>query len=190
MGSFINNLHVQDRPIDSVTSELSKLVTRDAYLVPSGDNWVTIYPDDAEPQPELAQKLSAVLNAGVFSTMLHDEDILLYNLYESGVLTDDFNSNPLYFTEQLEDEDEITSSDGSPDVLVKYALAGTSTAEISETLDEIKMETFASEGLTNLCHLFGIDEACARTSLRYIKRGELIPHRTLIAVSPAVHSGG
>jgi hypothetical protein len=191
MGSFINNLHIHRRSVEVVRSELAAIITRDAFLVQSGDNWVTIYPDDHESQSELAEKLSIVLSAAVFATMVHDDDILLYSLYENGLLTDEFNSNPLYFREQLEDEDEeIISSDGSPDVLVKYALAGTSTGEIRETLDEIKMETFASEGLTSLCHLFGIDEACARASLRYVKGGELIPHRTLIAVSPAKGSGG
>jgi len=164
---------------------MSDIITRDAYLVKSGDNWVTIYPDNSDPFPELAQHLSFVLNTGVFATMVHGDDILLYTLYEDGVLTDEFNSNPLYFIEQLEEDDEIAPSDGSPDVLVKYALAGTSTAEIRETLDEIRMETSASEGLTSLCHLFGIDEACGRASLHYIKRGEVIQHRTLILVSPA-----
>ena len=187
MGSFINNIHIYGLTEQDVINVLKPTIKAPAHVAVSGINWVSVYPAESEAVQDLAQKLSAELSTGVFAMMVHDDDILFFHVFEHGMMVDEFNSNPLYFSDTTGDEtgdEEAEEANGNPDVLLKYALPGTPASEIRETLEEIKLELFASHGLTSLAHIFGIDDTCARATSRHIKRGETIPGIELRVVTP------
>src|SRR2546421_4099689 len=65
-----------------------------------------------EKPAELAAQISGHFQCAVLATLNHDDDILYFELYENGVKTDEYNSNPAYFDEDAE-SDEPSGGDAT-----------------------------------------------------------------------------
>jgi len=187
MGTFITNFHVRGRSQEDVTAALTPLLKSDAYLAKSGEQWVTVCPPDIHDADALARELSSALSTVVFSTMVHDSDVLMYIVHDNGEEIDSYNSNPGYFDdgdeeEDGEEEDEIRT--GSSDILARFAVAGVSSAQIRATLDH--EELFVEKKLSDLAEHLGIDSVCVCASYRYLKRHPEDFDRNFAVVSPPV----
>ena len=53
---------------------------------------------DQEKIAKLAEQLSADLQSAVFAVLNHDSDILWYQLYQNGKLSDEYDSTPGYWS--------------------------------------------------------------------------------------------
>lgn len=83
------------------------LVRRKAMVSTVSSGVIVVFDKDANSQDEdiaidLARMLSADMNAVVLAVLNHDDDILMYWLFESGTQIDSYNSCPDYFADVSE----------------------------------------------------------------------------------------
>lgn len=194
MGAFIDNCHVYTRSLDTLKSDLSRMIAADAYVTKSGEEWVSIYVGESESPDDIARKLSSSLNTGALAFNVHDSDVFRYVLYEKGIHTDGYVSNLDYFDGGMEEDvdaeeiaaDEIDGMTGNPGALIKYTPRGRTEKAIQDALDAAREATFAEDGLARLAELIGIDPQCARSCMRYLpETGYTIERRTLELVRPS-----
>ncbi len=83
------------------------LAGRKAIVSPESGGCVVAYDEASDDQDQeviaaLAADLSGSLRCPVLAVLDHDDDILWYRLYESGELTDEYDSSPGYFDPSAE----------------------------------------------------------------------------------------
>lgn len=105
MGSFYVNFVARTKNRGEVGNLLAG---RDAYISPVLDEVVLFYDREADAQDwplieKLAREFSDRLATVILATLNHDDDILMYCLFENGEERDSYNSAPDYF------EDTYTS---------------------------------------------------------------------------------
>lgn len=194
MGSFINNCHVFTNSPESAGDALTSTITANAYITVSGKNWVSVFPDENDSVPDIAQALSAALSTCAIAIMVHDSDVLLYWLYEDGVLTDEYNSKPDYFEgapgedgEDIEpvDENERLRAGGTPEILSKYSTQGVPPNTFRDILQGAESDVFVESSLTKLGEALGIDGDCVNAAMRYLENDDTeIDMAQLTPVSP------
>lgn len=110
MGSFYVNVTLRG-PSQEQVLKLLRRDRREAYVSPTRDGFTAVYDSEADSQDlevleELTRELSAELRCPAFAVLNHDDDILLYRLYEAGEKVDEYDSSPGYFsTEEPDDAD-------------------------------------------------------------------------------------
>ena len=108
MGSFYTNITVRTADTDNVAAAVRQ-ANRTALIAPP-ENDATVVFDEASEQQDvevlraLAQHLSRACECPALAILNHDDDVLVYLLYDAGKLVDEYNSAPGYF-----------DSDGDPD---------------------------------------------------------------------------
>jgi hypothetical protein len=95
-----------ERPLDPGPSHLAYL------LSPRQGNWTTIIQafeerDDAPFLADLSNRLSQQLQTHSLAILLHEGDILFYNLDYRGTPRDGYTSNPQFFADELLSEAEV-----------------------------------------------------------------------------------
>lgn len=100
MGAFYVNYTVKDADRNSIVRALSG---RKAFVTPELDGYIIIFDEESDKQDQraigrLAARLSASLKCTILSALNHDSDVLWYQLYEAGTLTDQYNSAPDYWS--------------------------------------------------------------------------------------------
>jgi hypothetical protein len=103
MGNFYVNFSVKGAGQKRVADTLSR-AGRTAIITRPQNGYVVAYDEEADSQavePILAVGglLSCEVGNPVLAVLNHDDDILCYWLFESGELTDSYNSCPDYFGE-------------------------------------------------------------------------------------------
>lgn len=103
MGNFYTNFTVRSADRDAVVDTL-RAMGRTAYVAPVSNGNTVLYDRECDDQSfdaieKVGTELSSALNAPVLGILDHDDDILCYWLFESGQLTDEYNSCPSYFDE-------------------------------------------------------------------------------------------
>jgi hypothetical protein len=101
MGNFYVNQTVRTGDREAVLAVL-RAAGRRAWVAPAFDGQTVVYDEASDSQDtvsmrNVARLLSRELQVPCLAVLNHDDDVLLYELYESGSLTEDFNSNPTYF---------------------------------------------------------------------------------------------
>lgn len=104
MGAFYVNYTVKLADQKSVAKALSG---RKAFVSPEWNGFTVVFDAQSDDQDQdaiakLAGQLSASLQSAVLALLNHDSDILWYQLYESGALTDQYNSTPDYWSSKSE----------------------------------------------------------------------------------------
>jgi len=100
MGNFYTNYTLKGAHQKAVASAL---VGRRAIVTPTDDNgYVVVFDEESDEQDAkaisgLASFLSARFSCPVLAVLNHDDDILWYQLYEDGKLSDEYDSTPGYF---------------------------------------------------------------------------------------------
>jgi hypothetical protein len=142
MGLFTSVIHVHDRRQHEVKGELLTLLRLSGLTVspseklsarpslPDGDEllylvsplqgrWCTIIQSHISTQrspwlSDVSRSLSASLETHSLALMVHDDDVLYYNLCFSGSDIDGYNSDPQYFESKCLSDDEIRQQRHAP----------------------------------------------------------------------------
>ena len=118
MGTFVTNLHACGADRHAVIDALRSLNVVPAYVRGSPDNtWTSIFPEAADQ------------DRPVIAFIVHDSDIFLYWLCDSGKELDRYNSAPGFFTGE-----DMPPEGGNPDKLTLYCPSGLSTDRLSRLL--------------------------------------------------------
>jgi len=104
MGGFYTNYTLRGPSQRAVASALAG---RKAIVSPESSGCVVAYDEASDDQDgqaiaALALHLSRSLHCPVLAVLDHDDDILWYQLYEDGKLTDEYDSTPGYFDPSAE----------------------------------------------------------------------------------------
>jgi hypothetical protein len=171
MGAFFTNYQVRSESPPDAARALARLTAGPAVVSPASGGWVTVYdePSDAQDLDLLrrtAMGLSRALSTAVFAFLVHDSDVLIYLLYESGGLADEFNSCPDYFGES----DEALGGD-APAVL-RHCRTGTTVEQVQHLLDPDGGSAFAEQTLEELAYLLGIDPSRATSGFTYFTEAD------------------
>ncbi|MGP8201268.1 MAG: hypothetical protein ACLQU4_17395 [Limisphaerales bacterium] len=171
MGAFIVNYQVRTDSLAAVRDALEKMVTERAYVSPAKDGWVTVYDEESDSQngavlQRIASGLSRALKTDVLGFMVHDSDIAMYWLYQSGDLLDEFNSAPDYLGNAVDDatRDRLR---GKAELLLPLCVAGTTTEQIGAAIHPTEEPVFAEDYLAKLAPLLGIDETRINLGFEY-----------------------
>ena len=164
MGASFTNYQVRAKTASKVKKALEPLVKSRAYVSPEKNGWVTIYDESSDDQNEaviihIATELSKSLVTTVLACLVHDSDIAAYWLYQSGALTDEFNSAPDYFGEEVDDKTR-TRLRGNTDALLPLCVASTTREDIEAVIhppDDFPM--MVEDVFVDLAKLLGIDDA-------------------------------
>jgi hypothetical protein len=172
MGSFYTS-HIVRGP--SQSQVLAWLKERPAYVsVTQGGTTVVLdaacESQDGEELAELAAGLSAQFKCPVLALLNHDDDILYYELHESGKKTDEYNSSPGFFGEG---ESEAGPSGGDAARLAK-AFGVTDSAPIEAALRNPGY-VFAMERHRDLAAALGLPEFSVGLGYTYAEAGEFPP---------------
>lgn len=109
MGSFYTN-HTVRGP--SQVQLLEWLRDRPALVSKAEGGQVVVLDAECEDQDGevlagLASKISKQFNCAVLAVLNHDDDVLYFELYESGSKTDEYNSSPSFFDESAETDEPV-----------------------------------------------------------------------------------
>jgi len=123
----------------------------------------------------LGSKLSAEVECPVLAVLNHDDDILMYGLFEDGKLTDHYNAAPDYF-----DPDGELAKPAGGDAARLAAAFGSNNAEL---IEDILRKTsydesgyiFAIERHTDLAEALGLPDVWVNLGFNYLSQGELPP---------------
>jgi hypothetical protein len=99
MGNFYTNYTLKGPSQQAVASAL---IGRKAIVTPDHNGCVIVFDEQSDEQDSkvigsLASLLSGRLSCPVLAVLNHDDDILWYQLYEDGKLSDEYDSTPGYF---------------------------------------------------------------------------------------------
>jgi hypothetical protein len=143
MGDFFTNYTLRGPGQQSVAAALAG---RSAIVSPAQDGCVIVFDQESDEQnreiiAELASRLSGQFQCPVPAVLNHDDNIPRYQLYLSGGLEDEYNSNPGYF----ETEDEKTAMAGPEGGDVRKLCAAFRADAIAE-VDGILRKSSADDG--------------------------------------------
>jgi hypothetical protein len=104
MGNFYTNYTLRGPSQEAVAKALSG---RSAIVTPQRDGCVVVFDEQSDEQDlevitGLARDVSGELRCPVLAILNHDDDILWYQLYLSGELSDEYDSSPSYFDPEAE----------------------------------------------------------------------------------------
>ena len=175
MGNFYTNITLRSHQARVI--EVLEREERTAYVTPTVNGCTIVCDEECDEQDtdvleELAALLSRELSCVTFAVLNHDDDVLIYWLYENGTLSDHYDSAPGYFSG---DDDEPSGGDayrlcrafGVPDQV----------AEVEDVLrtpsfSEDEHYLFAIERHLDLIEALGIPLFAAGIGYTYLHRGE------------------
>lgn len=175
MGGFYTNYTLRGPSQKAVASALAG---RKAMVSPESRGCVVAYDEasddqDGEVIAALASQLSRSLHCPVLAVLDHDDDILWYQLYEDGRLTDEYDSTPGYFDPSAEpsapaggDAARLCRAFGATDVDAVEAILRKSTFDADGY-------AFAHERHADLIRTLDIPEFAVLNTYASFERGEI-----------------
>lgn len=169
-GNFYVNMTIKDVTQEQVVSAAMAL-KRKAFISPAYNGNVVIYDkvaDDQDPKEitSLAGQLSKQLERPVFAVLNHDDDELMYWLFDRGQKLDEYDSWPGYFQGAAQ-----KPSGGNPKVLCSvFGVAG-----VEQKLETILRKPDYGVEITrhiDLLKLLKLPDAAVSVGYRYISEGE------------------
>lgn len=185
MGSFYVSFVVRDGEQAAVAAAL-KALGRTALVSPARDGYVYFYDAKADEQDEaeidtLGEAISQQLDTVVLAVLNHDDDVLIYWLFERGAEIDRYNSFPGYFGSEEDEDDGILPQGGDAAKLVRSLGASTSAKKVHEVLradNEREEYVFALDRHATLAQLLGLaPELCCLGYQDCREDGSEIPDR-------------
>ncbi len=160
MGSFYTNYTLKGPSQQDVANALAG---RNTVVTPVRKGCVVVFDEQSDDQDqeaisELASRLSSQFQCPVLAVLNHDDDILWYRLYESGDLSDEYDSSPGYF----DPEAEPSAPRGGDARRLAEAFGATELATVEAVLRKSSYDddgyTFAFERHTDLVRALGLPD--------------------------------
>jgi len=174
MGGFYTNYTLRGPSQRAVASALAG---RKAIVSPESSGCLVAYDEASDDQDgqaiaALALHLSRSLHCPVLAVLDHDDDILWYQLYEDGKLTDEYDSTPGYFDPSAEpsapaggDAEGLCRTFGVNDVATVEAILRKSSFDDDGY-------AFAHERHADLVRALGLPEFAVLKAYASFERGE------------------
>jgi hypothetical protein len=174
MGGFYTNYTLRGPSQQAVAAAL---VGRKAIVTPESNGCVVAYDEASDDQDmdciaELALRMSSSLRCPVLAVLDHDDDILWYQLYENGELTDEYDSTPGYFDSSAEPSppaggkaERLCAAFGASDV-------GAVEAVLRKSSFDDDGYVFAHERHADLVRALGLPEFAVLKAYASFERGE------------------
>jgi len=110
MGNFYANISLRGTTPAAVRESLLAK-SRRAYITPLREGIVCVYDEvidtqDLQELSDLTASLSSDLGCLALGVLNHDDDVLYYEVWDSGEQKDEYNSNPAYFGDSEPEEDD------------------------------------------------------------------------------------
>jgi len=179
MGSFYTNITLKTGDDDRVVTAL-KQARRRALVAPAEKGYTVIFDEASEKQDvevlqSLANHLSRTCSCPALAILNHDDDVLMYWLYNGGELLDQYNSDPGYFDEA--EGSTPTGGDGRTlsETLASKGDQGTIDRVLRTPADEDDAFAFATDRHRELVSILGLPESAVGTGFAYLEEGEAPP---------------
>lgn len=171
MGNFYTNYTLRGPSQQDVVAAMAG---RSAIVTPEQDGCLVVFDEQSDDQDsaiitELASRSSRELHCPVLAVLNHDDDILWYQLYLSGELTDEYDSSPGYFDASA----EASGPAGGDAQKLCTAFGSSAVAEVERILRDEGGYTFAVERHTDLARALGIPSFGVGAGFGYVSGGEL-----------------
>jgi hypothetical protein len=172
MGAFYVNYTIKGASQGAV---LRALRGRKAFVSAERTGCIFVYDEESDGQDErviakLAAQISTKTRSTVFAALIHDSDILWYQLYEAGRLTDRYNSTPDYWSSGSE---PLPPEGGNAQRLC----AAFNSSEVVEVERILKAPRSAYPDSTDrhsdLLHMLGIPKLAVGYGFNSIKLGNM-----------------
>jgi hypothetical protein len=178
MGSFYVNITVRGPTQDQL---LNYLVSQDrnAYVSPTVNEFTVIWDEEIDEQnieiiSSLASKVSKHYHCPALAFLNHDDDILWYQLYEAGKLTDQYDSTPGYFDE---DADPSPPSGGNASILCEAFAIPLNIGRVEAILRKSCFDdggyVFALDRHRDLANAIGMPSFSVGLGYSYLDEGDL-----------------
>lgn len=174
MGQFYSNYTLRGPSQQDVALGLAG---RSAFVTPAHNGCVVAYDEASEAQDfaiisELGARLSLQFGCPVLAAVVHDDDILFFQLFEGGEVTDDYDSSPGYF----DAEAEPSAPDGGDADRLCAAFGTSNVPEVSAILSKSTYDDDgpdAAERHDQLVRALGLSPWAVGAGYGYIAEGEL-----------------
>ena len=180
MGSFYTNVLVQGATQDQIAEDL-RGVGREAYVSPTVGRFTVVYDALSECQDHgllahFAGQLSRRLGATAMASLMHDDDVLMYWLFQDGELVDEYSSAPGYF-EDADGEATPPSGGDARRLCLTFGAEGAAdeVERVLRAFGETDFYVFETDRHHELIRLLGLPAFAADFGFDYIARGET-PH--------------
>jgi ankyrin repeat protein len=173
MGASFTNCHVRTSDVPACVKVVAELARTRALLTDCKKGWITVYDETSESQDltevtRIAKGLSRKLGADVFTFLLHDSDVFIYQAYRNGKLIDQFSSRPDYFDDVSKAERKKWAGDFKK--LRPLLPAGVSIERFREVLE--KRPAFQEQLVSTFARLMGIDAVRATVGFHYARENQ------------------
>lgn len=173
MGNFYTNYTLRGPSLESVADALRG---RNAIVSRSKNTCVVVFDEASEQDQEVIGKLGAQLSSTwscpVLAVLNHDDDILWYDLYVNGSLSDRYDSSPGYFDADAEPAPPI----GGDAQKLCTAFGATDVETIESVLRRSSYDddgyAFASERHADLVRALGLPQFAVGTAYSSLERNE------------------
>ena len=174
MGGFYTNYTLRGPSQQAVAAALAG---RKATVTPPHSSCVVAFDEASDDQDqerivELAARLSSELRCPVLAVLNHDDDILWYQLYESGKRTDEYDSSPGYFDPSA----EPSAPAGGDAQRLCTAFGASDVAAVERVLRKSSYDddgyVFAFERHADLVRALGLPEFAVGTAYASFERDE------------------
>ena len=175
MGAFYTS-HLLRGP--SQQEVLAHLSDRPAFVSETKAGSTIVLDAECESQDgvvlaELASSLSAHFRCPVLAMVNHDDDILYFELYENGEKTDEYNSNPAYFSDDADASEEPIGGDSSRLAAVFGASDPSRVERVLRALPEDYV--FQTDRHRDLAEALGAPDFWVGVGHTYAQAGDLPP---------------
>ena len=146
MGDFYTNYTIRGPSQQDVANALAG---RNAVVTPAHNGCVVAFDEQSDEQDreiiaKLASRLSGKLRCPVLAVLNHDDDILWYQIYENGNLTDEYDSSPGYFDPEAEPCAPVGGD--AQRLCVAFGVSNTATVE-----SVLRKSSYDEEGYASAC---------------------------------------
>lgn len=134
MGNFYTNYTLKGPSQQAVAFALAG---RKAIVTTDYNGCIMIFDEQSDQQDakiisDLAARLSYQFSCPVLAVLNHDDDILWFQLYENGMMADEYDSAPGYF--EAEDEDAAMAGPRGGDAQRLCAIFGCGEPDVVESI--------------------------------------------------------
>ena len=166
MGNFYTNYTIRNPNQEDIARFLAG---RKAVLTPAHNGYVVVFDEQSDEQDqeiisELASRISREFRCAVLVVLNHDDDVLWFQLFENGKLTDEYDSSPGYF----DPDGKLSAPVGGNAQYLAAVFGATDVAAIEVILRKLSYSddgySFAFERHADLVRALGLPEFSIATS--------------------------